>query len=311
MGTRRPHDAGDALTVSRRSTQAPTSIENSETIPIDLIIEIILRLPAKSIARCRCVSKSWASILRRRGFTELFLTRSRSRPQTLFSCRKNSELFFFSTPHVQNPERWPLVAANYHMKFPFDDRSHESFGPVHGLVSLRHLLESKKTVPMICNPTTGQSLLLPKVKTKGGEMVYSSLGYDPVGKEFKLLSMTDMVHGSSEEHQVLTLGTGNVSWRKIECCISVCYAQYNGICINGVLYYIGALNGLPRDHGIICFDVRFEKFRVVNRAEDMALWSDSTLVNYKGKLGVLLSFGYITDESEYFELWVLIDAEKH
>lgn len=25
----------------------------------------------------------------------------------------------------------------------------------------------------------------------------------------------------------------------------------------------------------------FEKFRVVNRAEDMALWADSTLVNYR------------------------------
>ncbi|KAL0701068.1 hypothetical protein Bca4012_057190 [Brassica carinata] len=142
MKTRRQ----DALTGSRRSTRALTSVENSKTIPIDLFIEILLRLPAKSIARCRCVSKSWAYILRRTCFTELFLT---------------------------------------------------------------------------------------------------------------------------------------------------------------------SLNGPPWGHGIVCFDVRSEKFKFVNKAEDMELWSGTTLVNYKGKLGVLLSFGYITQDSEYFELWVLIDAEKH
>lgn len=165
MKTRRK----DALTSSRRSTRALTSVENSKTIPIDLFIEILLRLPAKSIARCRCVSKSWAYILRRTCFTELFLTRSRSRPQILFSCRKNGELFFFSTPHVQNPERSSRVTASYHMKFPFDDRSYYEgcFVPVNGLVCLPHLLESKKTVPMICNPSTGQSFVLPKVRTKG------------------------------------------------------------------------------------------------------------------------------------------------
>lgn len=68
----------------------------------------------------------------------------------------------------------------------------------------------------------------------------------------------------------------------IECSISVRYAQPNGICMDGVLYYIGALNGPPRDHGVICFDVKSEKFEVVNRSDDMALWGDSTLVNYKG-----------------------------
>lgn len=55
----------------------------------------------------------------------------------------------------------------------------------------------------------------------------------------------------------------------------------------------------------------FEKFRVVNRAEDMALWADSTLVNYRVNQVFFLSFGYITEDSEYFELWVLIDAERH
>ncbi|XP_010495953.1 PREDICTED: putative F-box protein At2g19630 [Camelina sativa] len=62
--------------------------ENSVWNPIDLIIEILLRLPVNSIARCRCVSKLWATILSRTDFTELFLTRSLARPKLLFACRR-------------------------------------------------------------------------------------------------------------------------------------------------------------------------------------------------------------------------------
>lgn len=45
----------------------------------------------------------------------------------------------------------------------------------------------------------------------------------------------------------------------------------------------------------------------------MTLFSDSTLVNYKGKLCALLTGGTdeLTKESTCFELWVLVDAEKH
>jgi len=46
------------------------------SIPNDLVYEILLRLPAKSVARCRCLSKLWSSILSHQDFTELFLTKS-------------------------------------------------------------------------------------------------------------------------------------------------------------------------------------------------------------------------------------------
>ncbi|KAL9813123.1 putative F-box domain-containing protein [Arabidopsis thaliana] len=60
------------LTVTLRDTR-PKSLENKKEnslhIPIDLIIEIFSKLPFKSIALCRCVSKHWGSILRRPDFT--------------------------------------------------------------------------------------------------------------------------------------------------------------------------------------------------------------------------------------------------
>ncbi|CAF1707836.1 unnamed protein product, partial [Brassica napus] len=62
-----------------------TSVENSESIPADLIVEIFSRLTAKSLSRFRCLSREWASIFCSRNFTHSFLTRSSARPRLLFT----------------------------------------------------------------------------------------------------------------------------------------------------------------------------------------------------------------------------------
>ncbi|XP_024006078.1 F-box protein At1g53790 [Eutrema salsugineum] len=72
----------------------------SDQIPVDLLIEIFLRVSSKSIVRFRCVSKFWRSLLRRPNFTELFLTKSLARPLLLFAFQVvcfdvRSEIFSF------------------------------------------------------------------------------------------------------------------------------------------------------------------------------------------------------------------------
>ncbi|CAA7047915.1 unnamed protein product [Microthlaspi erraticum] len=103
---------------------------------------------------------------------------------------------------------------------------------------------------VICNPSTGQSLTLPKVKTRRID-VTSFFGYDPIDKQFKVLSMTWSRCGrTTEQHQVLTLGgTGKLSWRMIECSLRH-YPQSDGICINGVLYYKAVVYEFER-YGIV------------------------------------------------------------
>ncbi|ESQ28783.1 hypothetical protein EUTSA_v10019719mg [Eutrema salsugineum] len=246
-------------------------MENLETIPIDLIIKILSKLPAKPIARCRCVSKLWA-IKGNPYFTDMFMTMSCARPQLLFSLRKSREVVFFSSPQVGNlDENSCLVAANHLMKFPIDFSS-KIRGPVNGLMCLTNFQYGRKG-------------------NGDGDII--------------------------RKHQVLTLGTQKLSWRTIECCISYQYpCENDGICINGVLYYPVMVIGPPNGYALICFDVRSEKFRGVNIPEEiLLLWGDDDnmlkwsvsliLVNYKGKLGVLLQ------DMFSFYLWVLIDAEKH
>ncbi|CDY19139.1 BnaA04g18790D [Brassica napus] len=56
------------LTISLRVMRSMTKLhQNSLLLPDDLILEIFSRLPSKFIARCRCLSKLWASTLRDQG----------------------------------------------------------------------------------------------------------------------------------------------------------------------------------------------------------------------------------------------------
>ncbi|CAA7023549.1 unnamed protein product [Microthlaspi erraticum] len=136
---RREYFSEDSLTVSRRKSRASTSStnakeENSETtISTDLITEILLRLPGKSVARSRCVSKLWNSTLRDPYFTELFLTMSLTRPRLLFSFVKHRELYFFSAPQGESSSS--PVSADYHVQFKLED-SYRVCGHILGLVCL-------------------------------------------------------------------------------------------------------------------------------------------------------------------------------
>ncbi|KAL0701131.1 hypothetical protein Bca4012_057253 [Brassica carinata] len=198
------------------------------------------------------------------------MARSQARPQILFSFRK-SDFFFFLTPQVQNKSS--LIAKN-HIRLPIDD-SYQICGPVHGFVCLTNYTSGmKKTVSTIYNLSTGQAIHLPNAKRRSNT-VESYLGFDPIHKQFKVLLITAR-KGVSDEHQVLTLGTSNPSWRNVKCCcISYCYTLpcNAGICINGGLFYVA-----------------------------------------KGKLGAFVvgcGVAVVTGETTSFELWVLVNAEKH
>ncbi|CAN6916304.1 unnamed protein product, partial [Brassica oleracea] len=141
----------------------------------------------------------------------------------------------------------------------------------------------RETVLFICNPSTRQVLHLPKVKTSR-PVVRSMFGYDPIHKQFKVLCMTRLSDGRDyQEHQVLTLGAPDRSWRMLECCIPHYGYPPKEICINGVLYYKSIL---------------------------------ITLINYSGKLGLFISEdnGYfrssVSERSTSVQLWVLEDVEK-
>ncbi|RID45746.1 hypothetical protein BRARA_I02448 [Brassica rapa] len=285
------------------------------SIPPDLSYEIFSRLSTKTIARCRCVSKLWRSILRSADFTELFLTKSSARPSLLFALKRaTNEFHFYSSPqiHIQNEKS--SLAAYCKLKIP-DDMQLIFYSHASGLFCFRYEPISKKDehiAHVICNPSTGETVFLPKRRT--GHK--SFLGFDPIDKVFKVVSP---IAGRSPYgciHNILTLGTGEMRWRKIQCSLSHCPDSSGGICINGALYYLAT--GRDAASYVVCFDVRSENFKFIQA--DFKLYKARSLINYKGKLGVIIwtghNSGYLGGEiglnrTHELHIWVLEDVVKH
>ncbi|KFK34067.1 hypothetical protein AALP_AA5G098000 [Arabis alpina] len=263
-----------------------------DSIPTDLIIEILSRLTEKSIARFYC----------------LFLTRSQARPRIVFALEISDGWSFYSLPQLQKPVSC-VVAADFHVKFPqdqinlFDGNINPlSWSYASGLICLSDIRHSAayENKPLIINPNTGQYAIIPELTRSG--MSSEFLGFDPIDKQFKVLSMCYPDRYVADDHRILTLGSGEMSWRKIQSPLTHC-PWNKGLCINGVLYYRAASGDVSKM--IVCFDIRSEKFKFIN-AECLCIL-DFNLINYKGKLGVI---GRKFPSIDAIELYMW-DVEKH
>ncbi|CAN7029853.1 unnamed protein product [Brassica rapa subsp. trilocularis] len=85
--------------------------------------------------------------------------------------------------------------------FDHDDRQF-SCGYASGLIYFYGVWTDEERVPVICNPKTGRYETLPYIS------------------------------------RIRTLGTRGMRWRKIGCSLRV-EIESEGVCINGVLYYLG------------------------------------------------------------------------
>ncbi|WZZ68278.1 hypothetical protein YC2023_079648 [Brassica napus] len=283
----------------------------TRTIPLDLLVEIFLLLPTKSLIRFQSVSKLWFYAIRSKIFVDLILTRSKARPRLLLSLggHGSKEGFIFSAPEHDNndDEKSSTVMARYHMN-NLEPGYFLDSGSVNGFFL--------GVVPGICvcnpinvyNPTTGQIVKLPEVRTNGRKM-YARLGYDPVDDQYKVLCVV-MARSKAKcwqpEHLVCTVSSSSQKqeWRKIENTTGGNYhSVYGETCIDGALYY-GA--GKSR---IVKFNVRSEKIEFIKTPQESQIsttYHHSTLINYKGKLG---GVDYHCTENS-MTLWVLEDAEK-
>ncbi|EFH50350.1 predicted protein, partial [Arabidopsis lyrata subsp. lyrata] len=155
---------------------------STKNIPFDLTLEILSKLPAKSLIRFQAVSKLWFSIIRSKDFTDSFLTRSKTRPRLLFTFKHfdSRKRFIFSAPEHDNNDKSSTVVARHDMTIS-DLVYYIRSRPVNGFVCC-----TRGDSIAVCNPTTRQIVKFPDVKSNGRD-VYARLGYDPVQDQYKVL----------------------------------------------------------------------------------------------------------------------------
>ncbi|XP_010518067.1 PREDICTED: F-box protein At2g21930-like [Camelina sativa] len=279
-----------------------TDVTSTNPIPDDSIEEILKASSVETLARFRCVSTQYASMIRSREFIKSHLIKSCTRPlrSLIFTFMEMYGLgnqFVFSASQPQNQGE-SSSSATYHMSC-LNQLHTTSSASVHGLFCHGKM--------EIYNPSTTKSITLPN---NSADYIY--LGYDPINGDYKVLCLV-----KAQDLHILTV-VKDTFWRKIQDFSPHfrCSPYSPDLSLNGVLYY-GVYHDLHDgillhpDHlipVIMSFDVRSEKFDLINLPELPDNLMHPILTTYEGRLTF---FCNLRHGDSNFILWVLEDAVKH
>ncbi|KAJ4915829.1 F-box protein [Raphanus sativus] len=294
-------------------------------ITFDIIVEILRRLPAKSLMRFRCVSKLWSGLIRSRYFCNAYLTKkiSLSPPsmgEPVFLYKRYNFVTHFTHHGSVDFTTSQLLSLTLSSAIDSDESSLEpdlvfpskEAKGVHGMMSLRGLiLYNFRRKACIYNPTTRQSLTLPAVKSNICAQQelrrYKHLyffGYDPVLDQYKIVCNV-FERWITSEFWVFVLEPGGF-WKRIEDDDQPHIPTGEVLCINGVIYY-RVFNHTCFD-AVYCFDVRSEKFRVVKTPPHaVSQFGQSVGFIEHGGKPALFDYTHIR-ETGVSELWILEDG---
>ncbi|KAK3146162.1 hypothetical protein QOZ80_3BG0262470 [Eleusine coracana subsp. coracana] len=264
--------------IKRSKTKPPV------TLPDELIVEVLLRLPAKSLATLRRVCHSWDVEISSRSFQQRHHALAATRFAFLPLAPSHGAFFGFGrTRHVEK-----LVSCK-------DCPRVVGSKPCHGVVLVKRpcLAEGGYS---ICNPTTGEILHLPL--SDYGHFVIGMGFHAPVG-EFKVVQV-DM-ESRKVDGRVLTVGDSR-GWRAPAATgnnqalfhdftgYTTLDAHVQPVFADGCIHWSFRTSYMYADkpHGILSFSLADESFRQVPQppfsTADLVPYDQNTDHEHKDKI---------------------------
>lgn len=182
-------------------------------LPQEIIIEVLLRLPVKSLVKFRCVCKQWLSLISSPQFAKNHLKRKGEHYRLVFGCVNEDDVF------IRSINLDSFIQCKNSVNAPGDSHFWTEFrmtGSCNGLICL--LVGSSGV--FLWNPSIGKSKALPP---SGSEcrnyfnIVTYGFGYDELNDDYKVVEafgFMDDASGSSVKFNIFSLRTN--SWRQIK-----------------------------------------------------------------------------------------------
>jgi hypothetical protein len=210
---------------SASSSQIPIVIASSECLmnklPSCLIMDILSRLPIKTILNCRCVCKTWLHYISDSFFAKLHLERS---PTSLLvkTISNNPESRSVQLVQITGKPVGLRFRVVEEMKFvqeinlPYNN-DFLIENSCNGLLCISQTFQDGSHDDIyLCNPILGEYISIPLAAGQGTRHKSSfSLGYSAITKEYQVLHTFYSKKGpdSQPEAEIYTIGTGK--WRGI------------------------------------------------------------------------------------------------
>ncbi|GAB2280541.1 hypothetical protein Dimus_015167 [Dionaea muscipula] len=308
--------------------------ESKSLLPEDLLLEILYRLPVKTLIRFTCVCKQWLSLIRSPQFaTKQLLT-------TESNLSRYNFQFFFALKRVRSGENDRVLASFYsYESFELSARFEFSpchtitiSDPCHGIFCVRVIVDYRETTFLLWNPSIREIELLPfplplrvpeqEDYLKIVDRVFG-FGYDPEINDYKVFVIFKPLYAAGSRDvdwpvEVYNLRDG--CWKFLPANSfheSMCpKAKSHGILLYGTMCsWINDYNHITAQKWLISFDLVNEIFLKTHLPECCKLETyfdpqllQSNKMDAKPRLMCCLNTSDHPDHPKYdIEIWELVE----
>ncbi|KAJ6689460.1 hypothetical protein OIU85_005826 [Salix viminalis] len=320
-------------TSQMRSSSSSSSREsvntNRQQIPEDVILDILSRLPAKSVVRFRRVSRAWCSFIHDPFFASLHHARSITRD------KGNALLLSYPDPSSSSTSFsfFERKQGFRNLQISHVDQQYACLSEIIRGILCIHDRRSHRVD--ICNITTQETITLPRstnipIRPGAGvdfDIVYEprySFGFNSSTGDYKVLNIcsitgyklqvnpinglfTREVSRKTVEFEIFTIGCdrGAGSWRKIDPGYPYDQELYGltseSVCADGVIHW---RHRLFDQEILLAFDLQQEKFQIIKVPKEALRFQLMKQVK-----GCLVLMGHVTSgyNRNKIDLWILED----
>ncbi|KAJ8442788.1 hypothetical protein Cgig2_016254 [Carnegiea gigantea] len=272
-------------------------IRSYSNLPEEIIVDILSRLPARTVGQCRCVSKAWRGLLSQPQFIRYHLRRSkilRRESLLLFSYSQRS----LSSASLSNAHHLfdQITTSATRLSLPVHPGSRAwVYGSCDGLL----LVRDEEHKRFVLNPITREIKEVPPLPFDPRVLfTMHGLGYDSVSDDYKVVTLCNCRHRYEPDCvrmfvNVYSLKSG--SWESGSFTRDYDVGPViSGVFVNGCLHW---LTRRTRDHkpAILAFDLAEDKFCEVPLPPSSSANGDTFVLSYLAELGGCL---WILSENE-------------
>ncbi|XP_058723825.1 F-box/kelch-repeat protein At3g23880-like [Vicia villosa] len=201
------------------SIETPTSLSlmSLPTLPFEIVVEILSRLPVKFLLQLQCVCKSWKSLISDPKFAKKHL---RHASQSLILTLNNPDFVLIANP-IASVFTQVTTITTIQLEYPVKKQNHSAFivGSCHGILCFA--FSKDVGLAFLWNPSIRKFTILPSLEWGYLTSYFFSFGYDDFSDTYKVVAVCyepifiDGVFSHCENLvKVHTLGT--TSWTRIQ-----------------------------------------------------------------------------------------------
>ncbi|TMW90078.1 hypothetical protein EJD97_016224 [Solanum chilense] len=303
-GDEASHQPSNRIKPTSHSQFSVTSMQDSSSLAIptllpELITEILLRLPVKSLLQFKCVSKSWLALISSQDFIKTHLSLSAKNEDYNHHKLMWRSCSNFKVCSIRSLLCGSVVEAS-DLEYPY--KSFNIVGSANGLICLTDGAYEL----ILWNPTISKYKKLPasRPRLKNTNIFTYGFGFDECHDDYKVVGIFGRYkNGLLEDTQVNIYSLSSDSWRSKDDFPGGLQLLQSGTFVNGKLYW-ATISGLNLNNGmgtrgIISVDMADENWEKVEQpscvGEDFGL-----------RLGVLGNYlSILCNSHSHVNLWVM------